>query len=87
MISHVDLLEVLVLFILLDMEGGTVIVFEAENYMTLACEVLQYRGERGHGVANAMSEDYRNEFHGFIRAALDDFGWGCTDFNILTDTL
>jgi hypothetical protein len=66
MITHVDLLEVLILFILLDVKGGTVIVLEAENHMALACEVLQYRGKRGHCVANAMGEDYRNEFHGFI---------------------
>lgn len=81
------MLEVLILFILLDVKGGTVIVLQAENHMTLACEVLQYRGERGHGVADPMGEDYRNEFNRLVRATLGDFGWGCTDFNILPDTL
>jgi hypothetical protein len=81
------LFEVLILFILLDVKGSPVIVFEAEDDMSLACEILQYRGERGHGIANAMSEDYRYKFHGFFRAALGDFSRRCTDFNILPDTL
>jgi hypothetical protein len=81
------LLEVLVLFILLDVKSGTVIVLEAKNHMALACEVFQYRGKRGHSVADTMSEYYRNEFHGLFRAALGDFGWGCTDLDILPDTL
>ena len=67
------------------MKGGPVIVFEAEYDMTLGCEILQYRGERGHGIANAMSEDYRYKFHGLLRAALGDFGRRCTDSNILPD--